>query len=242
MKYAIAIASIATYYVLVNLADLAIESTFLMAAVYLFVPLIAVPAAVFAGFASKERTQKVSDLRTKLRAAGFTATHEAEGLLLDANAGRIAFFEHRPNATFAHWVYSRKQLLGTEVIRDGHSVTKTSTSSLAGRALVGGVLLGGVGALLGGLTANSATKTTVRKLTLEIILNDAEHPVHRLSFLADPVGVATDSIVFRAAAERLEFAHALIELLIMDVKIPNARSTQDLQDTLKMLRLREQRA
>ena len=42
-------------------------------------------------------------------------------------------------------------ILGVDISENGNSVFQKSTSSAVGRALVGGVLLGGVGAVIGGI-------------------------------------------------------------------------------------------
>ncbi|MDY4789296.1 MAG: hypothetical protein SO179_01860 [Bacteroidales bacterium] len=63
-------------------------------------------------------------------------------------------------------IYSFSELIGYEIDKggkvykeDGYQ-TKTSTSSVLKRAVVGGVLLGGVGALAGAATAKKTTKPT----------------------------------------------------------------------------------
>lgn len=241
MKQLVTLGVVIAYYVMVNALDLKITSTFLMAVVYVFVPIIGLPLAVFPLFAARARSGKVTDLRAALRAEGFSITHELPSVFIDDKAGRLACYEHLPDGAFRHWVLNREQILGTEVVKDGGSVSRTSTGSLLGRALLGGVVLGGVGAILGGLTAKSETSTRVKKLVLEVVLDCPERPVHRITYLDSPDGASVGGLVFRAAAEKLEFGHALLELMVMGVPLPQARTTQDLQDTLRMLKLQSSR-
>lgn len=77
------------------------------------------------------------------------------------------------------------------IIEGGHStsVTSTSTGSLVGRAVVGGVLLGGVGALAGASTAKKSTETISDKqivnethnFTIHINVNDLSAPIISLN-------------------------------------------------------------
>ena len=70
------------------------------------------------------------------------------------------------------------------------STTKTSTGNMLGRAVVGGVLLGGVGALAGAATAKKETTTiplggastasTKHKYTLFINLDDLSNPTREV--------------------------------------------------------------
>ena len=241
MKHFIALAVIVAYVVAVNVADLNIASTFWMAVVYLFVPIVGLPLIVYTLFAALARRGNVADLRTTVQAGGFAITHELPSILIDSKTGRIACYEHLPDGGFRHWLLDRKQILGTSVVKDGGSVTSTSTSSLLGRALVGGVVLGGVGAILGGLTAKSETSARVKKLVLEVVLDCPDHPVHRIAYLDLPEGAPVGGIVVKAAVEKVEFAHALLEMMMMGESLPQATTTQDLQDTLRMLKLQASR-
>lgn len=55
--------------------------------------------------------------------------------------------------------------------------TSTSTGSMLGRAVVGGVLTGGVGALVGGATAKKETKATVKEYKVNISVRRMSAPL-----------------------------------------------------------------
>lgn len=55
--------------------------------------------------------------------------------------------------------------------------TKTSTSSMIGRGIVGGVLLGGVGALAGAATSKKDTTSEVHYYRITIYLKNIQKPV-----------------------------------------------------------------
>lgn len=67
------------------------------------------------------------------------------------------------------------------------ATTTTDTGSMVGRAVVGGVLLGGAGAMIGGSTAKKETMinqeddTIVHKYTIAISVNDLSNPMVSIS-------------------------------------------------------------
>ena len=79
-----------------------------------------------------------------------------------------------------------EQILGVEICENGNSVFQKSTSSAVGRAIVGGVLLGGVGAVIGGVTGKDKEKKTLESYKIMIQLADVKNP----SFTIDLVKTA----------------------------------------------------
>lgn len=76
---------------------------------------------------------------------------------------------------------------------------KTSLASAAGRAIVGGVLFGGLGAVVGGATAKKIGKKIVNQVSLTISLRNCEIPYLRLMLLDDENGISTDDYRYREA-------------------------------------------
>ncbi|MFA9375779.1 MAG: SHOCT domain-containing protein [Lachnotalea sp.] len=66
-------------------------------------------------------------------------------------------------------VYSFDNILDYEVSLDGETITKGGAS--LGRAVVGGVLFGGVGAIIGGSTGKRKQKEVIKKMYIKISLN-----------------------------------------------------------------------
>jgi hypothetical protein len=79
--------------------------------------------------------------------------------------------------------YGYKDILEAEVLVAGATVTKTSRTSQAGRALLGGVVLGPIGMLAGALTAKQTSTNRVNRVDLRIVVNDPDHPVHVINCL-----------------------------------------------------------
>ncbi len=81
---------------------------------------------------------------------------------------QILFFNDSSIVVIKEQVFQIENILSYKVSDNGYDVvtsnTKTSTGSMVGRALVGGVLLGGVGALAGAATAKRETVEDVETI------------------------------------------------------------------------------
>jgi hypothetical protein len=76
-------------------------------------------------------------------------------------------------------VYSYNDILDFELLEDGESIA----SGGLGRALVGGALFGGVGAVVGGVTGKRRTKGVCNNLQIKVTLNDINNPAIYITFL-----------------------------------------------------------
>jgi hypothetical protein len=114
-------------------------------------------------------------------------------------------------------IYSYKSILQTEIIEDGNSVTKTSRGSQIGGALIGGVLAGGVGAIIGGLSGSQKTSQEVKKLQLQIVINDTQIPVKELTFLDSFSPIKKDNPKYKVAYEKVNHWHKVISVIIKQV-------------------------
>ncbi len=128
----------------------------------------------------------------------FIGTDHRTGIAIDEQSKRVCLIgEQYGRATLKVLPY--RDVLESEVVENGVSVTKTSRGSQVGGALLGGLVLGGVGAVIGGLSAKKTTTSKVTSVDLRVVVNDTREPVHRLRFPT------------RAQAEHW---HALISVII----------------------------
>lgn len=81
--------------------------------------------------------------------------------------------------------YRFDQLISFELLEDDEAVT----SGGVGRALVGGALFGGFGAVAGGVTAKRKTKKVVNTLTVKLTINDFQTPCIMIPLLVKPIKV-----------------------------------------------------
>ena len=201
-------------------------------------PLVLLPIGVVSVFAERSLTKNYAQLIARLRTKGFQVTHECkqghQGFLIDNDSRQIVFLSaDTEQEEYRYWELNFSDVLGTEVIRDKQVLIHTKKQGGLSRALVGGLIFGGVGAIVGGLSAGSkSTQTEVtRNLTLEVILNCPKHPIHRMSFDVEQSTIAT-----------VEFFQTLLELVMLDVDIPRANSAVDIRDTVRMVKLQVQNA
>jgi hypothetical protein len=92
------------------------------------------------------------------------------------------------------------------------SVTKTDTGSMIGRAAVGGILLGGVGALAGATTAqkktittptvNQTTSTIKHKYSLFLNIDDLSNPLREINLGSDTKRAQTIANTFNIIVQR----------------------------------------
>lgn len=73
-------------------------------------------------------------------------------------------------------IYSAKQLNSYELVNDGNTVTKGGIS--LGRAVVGGALFGGVGAVVGGVTGKRTSKEYVNSIQIRLDISSGGKTLH----------------------------------------------------------------
>lgn len=105
--------------------------------------------------------------------------------------------------------YSLNDNQNTIATTTGQAQTATSTASMAGRALVGGVLLGGAGALAGAATANKETTintstkySTSHDYKIYLTIDDLANPQLCFSFGSDEKTATKAASIFDIIIKR----------------------------------------
>ncbi|MCX7570422.1 SHOCT domain-containing protein [Tumebacillus sp. DT12] len=107
-----------------------------------------------------------------------------------------------------------KDLMRAELVEDGVTITQTSrVEQIAGMA-VGGLLLGGAGAIVGGLSAESTSSNRVKKIELKITVNDVQYPIYTVCFLDEITPETKASQKYKDARAQAEHWNALIAVFI----------------------------
>ena len=112
------------------------------------------------------------------------------GLACDADLSRLCVLTNS-GSTIAVRKVLASQILAVEIVEDGETIVRTSRAGQAGGMAVGGLLLGGVGAVVGGLSASQRHQSKVNSIKLRLIVDDAAKPeiwVKFLDFSADRTG------------------------------------------------------
>ncbi|MDQ0885940.1 hypothetical protein QFZ81_001028 [Paenibacillus sp. V4I9] len=112
-------------------------------------------------------------------------------------------------------VFSANEILEVEAIEDDVQVMKTSRGSQAAGAIVGGVLLGGVGAIIGGLSGQRTTSSDkVKRVYIKLVVNDMERPFVTIDFLNDKLELSKTNVKAVKAIQDVNHWHSLISVLI----------------------------
>lgn len=77
------------------------------------------------------------------------------------------------------YVFSYSSILNFELLEDGNTISKGGT----GRAVVGGALFGGVGAIVGATTGSKKSQTICTKLQIKITTNNQDRPLFYINFI-----------------------------------------------------------
>lgn len=158
--------------------------------------------------AMEKHLVRINDFSATQRVMG---SNSDTGLAIDEQRKKICLIDHRL-PTVSLRVISYKDLLSSELFEDGTSVTKTVRSSQIGGVLIGSLALGGVGAILGGLSGKTQTSEKINKIDLRLTINDTQSPLHDVSFLN--VETKKDGLIYQQAMQQARHWHGLIEVLI----------------------------
>ncbi len=159
--------------------------------------LVSVPIVILGFFVLDRASKKSEDrliaalnavidqLTPDFRNAGPSAIGKDESscLLLAQETKRVCLIELSDDYETQHRIVGHRDLLEVELVQDGISITKTSRSSQAANALIGGAIFGGVGAVVGALTSTSVTSDKIKRIDLRLTVNDLDRPLFILNFL-----------------------------------------------------------
>jgi hypothetical protein len=80
---------------------------------------------------------------------------------------------------------SFSSLVSVEVVEDGTTINKTNRGNQLVGMAVGGTLLGGAGALIGGLSGSATSRQMIRKVSLHVITDSPSVPFIELRIFHD---------------------------------------------------------
>ena len=131
-------------------------------------------------------------------------------------------------------VLSYRDILSSEIFEDGETVTKTARGSQLAGALIGGLALGSVGAIIGGLSGSKTSSSKVKRIDLRITVNRTETPIHDINFMN--VVSKKNGLIYNAAMEQVRHWHGVMEVLIKRADTEDYSKERDLADeTSKLL-------
>ena len=182
-----------------------------MAFIFVFIIIVAIIAAIVNAFKRRALSKSIATI------PGFTQSFQHmgatgdNGIAIDNEHAKVCLLT-RIEGQINHRVVDHRDIMASEVYEDGETISKTVRSSQLGGVVVGGLLLGGVGAIVGGLSGKQIQKGKIKRIELRLVVNDPARPVHTVTFLeseADRGGA-----IHQSAAEAARIWQARMEVLI----------------------------
>lgn len=131
-------------------------------------------------------------------------------------------------------IYKYSDIINFELIEDGNTVTKGGL----GRAVAGGVLFGGVGAVIGGATGKKKTKGICSKLQIKITLNNVKTPVEYINLIM--TDFKKDGLVYKAAYNNAQEIISILEVILNSTNINSITNNSIADEIVKFKQLLDQ--
>lgn len=164
---------------------------------------------------SKKNKIEKDSLTNKLRDFGSTkiisGAYGDAGVSINEISEQIMLFDKR-GGSYEQIFLSYDDILSVELFEDKRSITKSVRSSMIGRALVGGALFGGPGAIIGGLTGKQKSTDKVNDIYVKIIVNDINNSSHSISFLESECNKG--GIIYNAAINKARQCYDIMNIII----------------------------
>lgn len=121
------------------------------------------------------------------------------------------------NHVFKYFHVSSDDILEVEIFKDKESMIKTSKMGLAGGAVVGGLVAGGIGSIIGSMTANKRNIHKIKELSLKITINDKENPIHTITIFDCNKGIQGENHT-KKALDEIGYWFNLLKVIIHENK------------------------
>ena len=158
---------------------------------------------------SQDKKQKTGVLEEINKIDGFNTTFHVlkkgrwatnpTGIFFDDSSKRIALIKDGNISTCTF-----DDLISCESIIDGDTLTQTNRGSQVVGAIVGGVLLGGIGALAGAVTGTKKQIDKIKDVKVKMLFNNLAEPTHVIEFIENTSTGLTHPKLALAEASKLE--------------------------------------
>lgn len=144
--------------------------------------------------------------------------HDGKVIIYDESTNYLWFYG--PTIKRKKIGFPVSTLTSCELTVDKETQFKTSLGSTAGRAIVGGLLFGGVGAIIGGVTGKKKGKSLVHEMELLFSTSDLENPYISVIAFKNKKGVKLDSFKFKTQLDNARYWCKFTEAVIERQKAP----------------------
>ncbi len=130
-------------------------------------------------------------------------------------------------------VYNYNDIIDFELLEDGESVA----SGGLGRALVGGALFGGAGAVVGGVTGKKKSKGVCTSLKIKVTVNDINKPAVYITFLETKT--KKDGLIYKTISEQAQECLSTFQLICDRQKNSNVATGSPLSAADELRKFKE---
>jgi len=102
--------------------------------------------------------------------------------------------------------------MSADVEEDGTVVSSASRGSQLAGAAVGGVLLGGIGAVVGAMTGSRKETRKVQRVVLKVAVEDVVNPMLSVTFQSVPD--SSDGVIYKVAIQQCKEWQARLEAVM----------------------------
>ncbi len=186
-----------------------------MDTVLIIIGLVVVATIVWAFMSAASSRDKVRTAQIELGAlSGFKPDQAiikavkgpaAQGVAIDHSARKLCLIQGADKR-----VIPFADLVSVELVVDGDTVTKTARGGQLVGMAAGALLAGGVGAVVGGLSASTTSKRKVSDIALKLLVNDIERPTHVVQFVPGAVPEALVQAAMKEASHWLDLLKVVI--------------------------------
>lgn len=205
---------------------------------------IAIAIAISAARGTAELKRNLATVPNFVASQEVMGCDGASGLAIDESGTRLCLLRKSGDDVSSR-VVSYRDIVSVELFEDGSSISKTVRSSQLGGAVIGGLALGGIGAVVGGLSGKTETVNRVRRVDLRIVVAELNEPLHDVPLLnvqVDKGGLVHSQVLLKARRW-----HGIVSVLVkraeeeamlggrLPVSAGTDRLTPSIADELKKL-------
>ena len=112
-------------------------------------------------------------------------------------------------------IYDYNDIISYELLEDGSTISKGGM----GKALAGGLLFGGAGAIVGGVTGKKKIKNICSKLQVKITVNNTERPAEYINLINTET--KKDGFLYKTAYNTSQEILSMLEIICNSTKKQN---------------------
>ena len=177
-----------------------------------FLGTVALVGIIWAIWSGVSGARKASQMRDEVRnladfdaADVYVSPFNQVGVAIDRNRREILLTDRDERR-----IFPVESIVSCEVLEDGAQLAYANRGSQLAGVVVGGALLGGVGAVIGGLSGSQRMMQRVQSVTLRFTTDDFDNPLYDIVVWKSPSekGVGRDDLLYQQQLKVAQRWHA----------------------------------